>query len=285
MAEGTTDALVLSYGRQIGLNTETAAPPTNAYIAADDRLQVFIATSGITQSVIVLARILLPDGTIVPNQWVYFPQNQRVGQSFYQDLVEGFLLSLTVSSVNSVAMGQTFVRVSLIRGTAAVNAMSQILVSGYVTTMNALSWPPSLLWASTSGRGNIRSIVGTKPAVAAPISETVPAKAVWRLMAFRFDLYPGAEVASRTPLMVISDGANALIFIQTVNGIPAGQATSFSFGAGMGNEVATVGVTSMPLPNDVYLGPGFNINVQSHLVQPTDYFDHIFYLVEEWLLQ
>ena len=285
MADHTTDAGALSYGGLIGLNTDNAAPPTQAYIGVDDRLQIFVASSVATPFVIVFARVLLPDSTIVPNQWLVSASNGRQGQNFYFSIAEGFLLSLTVSQGNALGPGQTFCRVSLIRGTQAVNTVSQVLMAGYVTGTNNLSWPLSTIASSTDGRGNIRSITGTTPLAGQQITESVPFFALWRLVSFKFALATSAAAGSRNVGLLIDDGTNVLVFtsLPAASNVAPSNGTTAFFMDNINFTFTPTQANMANIPTQFFLQPGWRIRSS---IQPFDVADQLSvvqYVVEEWI--
>jgi hypothetical protein len=278
-----TDVEAISYGRLIGLNTDNAAPPSNAYINPDDQMAVYIASSMMNQAVVITARILLPDGTLVPNQWTYVSQGGRIGTAFIQQLTEGFLLSLCVENDSTVGPGVTFVRVSLVRGNKAKVTLTQVLLQGYTSLANVLSWPPAVLFSSTSGRGNIRSITGTTPGAGVNVSEVVPAFALWRLIAFQVQLTTGAAVATRNMVLTFDDGANVFAQIATAATQAASLAVTYSYVAGVVTPAALNTLANNPLPIEMYLQPGFRIRTAVASLQAADQLSAVQYLVEEWL--
>jgi hypothetical protein len=283
MAFGPTDVDSVSYGRLINLATNNVPPPTEAYVGGDDRLHVNIATSQPNTTVRVFSRILLPDGTIVPNAWSFAPLNGRAGQDFFQNLTEGFLLSLSVDSLPANAPGQTWVRCSLLRGNLNSPGSAQILVLGYVTGVNVLSWPISPAWPKSYGRGNMRVVTGTVPAAGQEINEVVPANVLWRLVTFIFTLLTSAAGSARTPLIVFDDGAAPYLITQT--GAPVAASTSIAYNmAAVFPLAGPVGGQAMiPGVKDLFLSPGFRIRTSTLGLDPGDRYLQIDYLVEEWL--
>ncbi len=220
MSNAFPDVDAISYGRLIGLNTRDAQPPTEAYIGPDDRLHVNIATSQLNTTVRVFARILLPDGNIVPNSWFFSPLNGRAGQDFLQNLTEGFLLSLSVDSLPAQQPGQTWVRCSLLRGNLNSPGSAQILVLGYVTGINVLSWPISPAWPKSYGRGKMRAVTGTTPAPGQEISEVVPQNVLWRLVSFQFALTVTAATPHRVAIITEFTMTARRIVYSTVQIVP-----------------------------------------------------------------
>ncbi|MBA7547833.1 hypothetical protein ES705_40271 [subsurface metagenome] len=61
--------------------------------------------------------------------------------------------------------------------------------------------------------GRIVSITGTDPAAGAEISETVPARRRWRILAVRFSLVTDDTAVTRQIGIIIDDGTNTLLKI------------------------------------------------------------------------
>lgn len=285
MADYKSDLGAVSYSKLIGLDTENASPPTHAYINPDDVLHVFIASSLTSPTVRVFARLLLPDGTIVPNAWTYNPVNGRLGQSFLQTLTECFLLTITVDVPNGTTTGQTFVRVSILRGSFNAIATSALLLQGYASGTDLLSWPMSPCWPKFYGHGNIRSITGTTPAAGQQIVETVPAGAIWRLMAFHFVLTASAAVSTRVPYLVLTDGTNAVAAITTpaADGITAGGTRNYYFADNVGPSISGTIFSTGNVPREFYMQPGWRIASSVTPMDAADQLSAVQYVVEEWM--
>jgi hypothetical protein len=283
MGPHITDVDSVSYGSLIGLNTENAAPPTNAYIAVDDVLQVTVYSSGAVPYVKIYARILLADGRIVPNDWTCFGTNGRNGFSTYQQLSEGFLLAITAYDSDAFLTGQTYVRVALLRGGKVSATSAQILLAGYITKQNLLSWPASPLTPSTDGKGYIRTVIGSQPSAGGNVFEQVPTFVLWRLIAFEVKLTTSAAVAARAMVLTFSDGSfNVFAQVATPNTQAASLAVSYSYFDG-GAAAASGAVVNNPLPSQMFLEPGYVIRTTVALLDVADQLTAPIYLVEEWL--
>ena len=283
MGAWQTDAGVVSSGSLIGLDTENASPPTNAYIGVNDQLQVYVASSLNPAYVRVYARILLPDGKIVPNDWTITSLYGRGGNVFPQQLAEGFLLSLTVYDSNATDAGQTYVRVSLQRSGTVNYTVAQVLLAGYVYTNNLLSWPSSPLWPKLFGRGHMRAVVGTVPAPGQEISEQVPGNTQWRLVSFIFALNTSATVATRGIVLMFDDGTNIYSALSVQINQPGTQIVSYTLGSGYGFSSVDATRIALPLLTDHYINSGFRIRTVSSNLQAADQYFNVAYLVEEWL--
>lgn len=272
--------------RLITLGTQNAAPPTDAYISQDDQLFVRIVNSAPGIAVFITVRLLLPDGRIQLNQFTYNPTSTRSSQQFSQFLAEGFLLSVTATGgANNV--GQTYLNVTLVRNLGfgtfpASGAYGEILLQGYVTGGNALTWPRGTIGGTQSLQGNTRSITGTTPAVGAEISETVPANVAWQLNTFKFTLTSSAGGTTRSPFLAIDDGTNVLF-----EGTPNLIVNASTFGTytwAQGTQATLTGaIAALALPIGIILQPGYRIRTLTGGLQVGDQYTAPQYCVEEWL--
>jgi hypothetical protein len=271
------------FGQRIGFNVDQASPPTAAYVAVDDQLQVMVESASVNIDIHIYARVLLPNGKIVPNEWTAYASTGRVPALTYQSLAEGFLLSLTVACFSAVQSGQTYVRLTLMRGTQSVNGISQVLIAGYPYQQNVLSWPVSPAWPMSYGRGKMRVLSGTTPGAGQEISEVVPSGALWRLLALRFTYASSAAGAPRGVCVFYDDGATFYGTTQPQQLQAVSTAIAYSLGAGYHLFAGAATVINLPGLIDHYLPAGFRIRTTTLGLDPGDQYSAIAYLVEEWL--
>lgn len=285
MADYKTDVAAASFGRLIGLATDNASPPTETYILPDDLLQLSIFTTVVPILFIVSARILMPDGNVMPNSWSYRITTPRVTSTFIVNLPEGFLLSVTVETDSVGSLGQCFSSVSIVRSQVPPRFFTQMLLQGYTTGGCPLSWPPAILRLATEGRGNIRSIAGTTPAPGTNITETVPLNTLWRLSAFSFQLITSAAAGTRGVKLVIDDGTNVVYWIEVpvVQDIGAGASNIYWFADGMYTPVATTYNANITLPRELLMQPGWRIRTFVLGIDAGDQLNTVRYVVEEWV--
>lgn len=111
---------------------------------------------------------------------------------------DGYMLNLVVVVTGATPkIGQTFARVSVIRGLSGATIVLGIMLQGTVTSQQALAWPGSPIASSLDGPGVDRTLVCTVPAAANPISETVPTGARWSILAAYAALLTDANVGNR----------------------------------------------------------------------------------------
>ena len=151
------------------------------------------------------------------------------------------------------------------------------------------------------GEGFIRTVTGTDPAAGSDtVLETVPANAFWRLIAFSDVLVTSSDAATRTPNLIIDDGAVTNRRNVWQGGTQAASLTITHFwqseyggsgaqGAGNVTFTDTQTVNSREtLPQNVFLPEAYRIrivttNFDSVAALLDDWAAPIF-IVEEWLL-
>lgn len=273
--------------RLITLGVQDAAPPTDSYISQDDQLFTHIVNSAPGISVIITVRLLLPDGRIQVNQFTYLPNSVRSNQQFAQFLAEGFILSVTATG-GSNNMGQTWLNVTLSRnlpvGTfPATGAYGEILLQGYLSGNNCLTWPRGQINGTIQQQGWIRSITGTLPVAGAEITEVVPTGAIWQLQTIHFTLTTSANVANRQPHILIDDGTNVLYDGVSINPIAASLVTSFNAAPGIFPVGPVDNSVRIVLPIQILLLSGFRIRTSTTALQANDQYSAPQYQVMEWI--
>jgi hypothetical protein len=245
-------------------------------------LQVTVFSSVVGTPIIITARILLPDGKIVPNQWNAAAINGRQAAQFYRFLPEGFLLSLCVEDDTTLNPGTTFVTVAMIQG-GPRGTLTQVLLQGYTTRAIPLTWPPSVLSPATGGRGHMRVITGTTPAAGQEINEVVPADVLWRLVTFQFGFIAAAATPQRYAFVIFDDGSTIHSMVQFVPNLSVTLAQTFTIGTGYQQLDLNIGAPQTAGITDHYIQSGFRIRTSTSNLAAGDQYNSVHYLVEEWL--
>lgn len=187
---------------------------------------------------------------------------------------------LTVRAASTgVQRGTCFVRISL----RVEGVIMATLFSDYVTDTGAPAYPNGAVKSSIEGPGLIRSITGTNPAASVEISETVPTGALWKLHAVHAVLVNDANVASRAPVLVITDGTNILHRIYIGLTPTAGQTARMTWSTYGANITAALSAISALLPNDLLLPAACAITTVTGSFQVGDNYDAPQLLIEEWI--
>src|SRR5204863_2582589 len=102
--------------------------------------------------------------SIIANSVDHVPNTDRSVKTSDHPLGVGQLLNLTVfASAGAPLIGQTYVKVQLIRGVGAAAIVLGTLLGGYVTAVHALGFPGSPIENSLTATPAIRYITGTNP--------------------------------------------------------------------------------------------------------------------------
>lgn len=279
-----TDVNKTSPSTEIGLNVQDSTPPVQAYLGKDDTLWIMTASAFPNIVVTVSARLLMPDGTIKPNQWSFAAQNLRNG--FFTPIVmpECFILSLSITANVAQASRGFFGQAIISRGLPTLGVAAQVLCSGYITSSMPISWPSGVSTNSLDTRGNIRSILNGAGAAGGELSITVPTNALWRPVSVLVFFSTSAAVANRTPSLIFDDGANAFAQMENQVIVTASQTVGCMWAADMSNKSAISQVSNMGMPGPIYLPNFFRIRTFTFGIQGGDQYTSSQLLVEEWLL-
>ena len=254
------------------------------FLTGDDNLQVSSWNSLTGVTVTIVGRLLGLDGDSRPFVHIHTPNTDRTIATIVRKLGEGWLTECSAFvSAGAPIIGQTFIRIQIVRGLDAATQALATLAADYITAVQPLGWPGSPIRRSVDGRGAIRSVTGTDPAVNVEISESVPTGARWRLLAFFARFVTDATVANRMPILTIDDGTNVLLQSDP----PEAQTANQGFGwVGMpaGERLVSVWDTKhWVLPSDVRLLAGHRIRTVVGNRQIGDNGGAAQLLVEEWL--
>jgi len=266
-----------------GRNTPASYP---FYTTGEDNLRVLSYNSAAGVRLKVNGRLIDAAGHASPDSWDHIPNTDRSVKSDDLPLSGTTLLNLTVfAAAGSPRIGQTFVIVQLIRGLGSAAIVLGTILSGYVTTQQALGFPGSSVTASTDGEPTPRQIVGATPAAGSDIVETVPTGARWELLSTRQTLTLSAAGIAAPVRAQIDDGANVYAEtwtpntggLSTVNPIAFSQdMQDFSIAIGSGNFCAA------PLAGNRMLA-GSRFSVHSTVNPAAVTWSAPVYNVREWL--
>ena len=215
----------------------------------------------------------------------HVPNTDRTSASSMLRLGEGWLQTLHVRvTAGTVARGECYVLVEIVRGSDTANASPLgTLIQGYVTSSQRRGMIGAPHELTTEGPGNVRVVTGNDPAAGAEHSQTVPAGARWRLLAWSAVLVTDATVASRLPALIIDDGANNLLASICPTALTAGTTTTVT-ASDFGQLAGTAGaVAVIALPRHLILRPGFRIRTSTVAIVAGDNWGPARMWIEEWI--
>jgi hypothetical protein len=254
------------------------------YCAGEDSIRV-TSLSNAAGAVVLSGRFLACTGEIVPFEHRHSLGNDRsIAATLVSRLGEGWLLSLSAAlDAGTLASGQAWARVDVIRGEAANGTTLATLIQGTLTDTHRRAWPGSPIATSIEGAGVIRTVLGADPAAGAEWSEPVPAGARWRLRSVIATLTTDATAAARLAALQITDGTNTLWRARASQAQAASIAGIYSGG---GTGYATTGATNdlmWPIPSEMILLAGFRIGTFTSSLQAGDDWSAPRLTVEEWI--
>jgi hypothetical protein len=259
-------------------------PPSECYISPDDHLLVEAWNVLAGVALVVNARILKPDGTLIQNTWSYIPTSAGALNAWQQGLAEGFLLTLSVDSGQAPA-GACYVRVRLLRGAMpGLYPVSQTLVAGYVVRGSTLSWPYPRFVGPCEGPGRPRVIVGTDPFAGLEILEVVPAGVRWKLLAVKARLVTDATAGNRYVVLYLDDVAQ--VWWSSVPMVAQVAGSIYNYNWALGVDARTgpaTGYVQDPLPDRITLAAGWRFGTTTIGKQVGDDWGAPVYYVEEWV--
>lgn len=255
------------------------------YITLQDRLFVSIANLNITQTPHVLSlRILRPsDGQIILMTFTPAAGNGAFASSIY-DLVEGFLLDVSLSGASTGALTGAYGLVALARGSSVANAViGQVLCKGYYNGTVPLAFPWSAHERTVQGQGVINSVQISNPAAGAAFIHTVNTGWRERILSLSFLFTTSSSVATRDVVITITDGTNTLGQFPANVSQAASLAIQYTASAAPFGSSLVANEGQIALPPDLRLAAGFTIGGTAANIQGTDQFSAIFMLTEQFL--
>lgn len=211
--------------------------------------------------------------------------NTRARNVFDFALGEGYVLNLVVYAAGGTPrIGQTFVRVSLIRGLGGATIVLGTLLQGYVTGVQGLGWPGSPIESSIAGGGLVRFIQGTNPPAGSEIFEQVPTGARWELVQLGAQLVTSAVAGNRRPAITFQSLPVNLVSNPNPGVLGPGGSIAFAWGQGMplDTSFSTLAIWG-GLTTGVQLFAGDSIGINTQFLDPGDNWGPPAYYVREWL--
>lgn len=199
--------------------------------------------------------------------------------------VRGYILNLVaVARDAEPCIGQTFVRVSIIRGFTGATIVLGVLLQGYVTSQHGLGWPGSPIESSIVGGGYNRAIVATQPNIGQQVSETVPTGAVWELQTFLASFTATADVGNRHPHLILDRGSSVFAVMAAARPMVALETLVLTWGRGLvGTEESAVFRKTMAIPMNLQLLAGYRLRTFVDGMFGGDVWTGAEFNVREWL--
>ena len=270
---------------QAPLEGRLVPSPYHFLFTGEDALRVCVhnAVSGVV--VAVHYRMQTPKGGTVANAHTFTPSSDR---SMYEQEIaigEGYLLNVVAfASSGSPRIGQTFVKVDVIRGRGTSATVLATILQDYITARQPVAWPGSPIRTSFDGGGVIRLVSGTDPPAGSEWSETVPAGARWQVLSICAQLTASAVAATRQPRISIESGGTYLLRFAGRASVGASQVLVVTWATGITPETVPQSAFAINYcPATIILLAGDSINSNTDLMDPGDNWTGPRIYVREWL--
>lgn len=259
-------------------------PPTNLYISKMERLNIRTVHAQTLNFFHFRARILALDGTVIEYEEELHPDPVLLYGEWNVQLPEGFLLSVCISSQETfIQRGEQWVRVELRHGGSEELRPSRVLISGYLSFSDSLSWPEGPLQTPGGGPGRFYTPeLGIVPGQ--NISVQVPEHMRWRIASFKTSFTSDANVANRYLIEQISLAGLLCHRSACPNAQTASLVKDYVWAPGFGTTYLAAGICHMAIPDNLVIPYPWKFEVIALNKQATDYFDSALLLVEEWVL-
>jgi len=262
------------------------------YVTGEESLQLTVFNSAAGVTVTLSGRFLAvlrrtDEGAPRPSPFAHslVPTTNRVATVKLAALGEGWLMDGAVQvTAGTPLVGNTYVIVALVRGTAGAVTTLSVLAQGYITANQRIPLDVNVMQGFTDGPGALRAINGTQPGVGLEVTETVPTGARWELLSFLVSLVTSATGANRTPVFFIDDGTN--VYYEAGGGTNETASvtwTNILAPIGAGFVATAVAIVNVPAPIGIRLGAGHRIRTSTPAIQVGDQYGVPHYLVREWI--
>jgi hypothetical protein len=233
----------------------------------------------------ISGRVHRAPGEIVPFSATHTPNTDRTALTTIITMPLGELLNAIVwAEAGSPQAGQTFVRIAVRRGAGAAFERLGVIIQGQVTANTARAFPGSAVQSPLELEPYLRFIVGTTPAVGAPLGETVPTGVRWEIMNWSFQLATSSVAHTMLPYFQCLSPVSTVALVVHTTRIPNNAIYFFSMSPNLAYlHDTTEGLAQMPLPQRLVLLAGETILTGARNQLSGDAFNSLTYQVREWL--
>lgn len=196
------------------------------YTSGEDNLRITSWNSAAGVKLKINGRLLDGAGRPSADSWDHTPNTDRSARSTDLPLSGTTLLNITVfASAGTPQMGQTLVKVELIRGIGTAALVLGTILFGAVTATQAIGFPGSAIQTSLDVGGYYRTITGSAPGGGQPILETVPTGARWELRGVTHSVLYGPVANFPLQFEVLDASGNIVCGVYSQHNYPGSGAT------------------------------------------------------------
>lgn len=284
IVEPPEDAVILSQTHTVGFKQSCVNPPALQYVTVEDFLTLTLAGATSAANVEVNIRIMQPNGIVIPLVFVALVVNDRVTRLNKFPLMEGYILSCTVSTLSGLN-NNTYIYavVGILRNPQTATAQYNVLCCGYVGNTFQISYPQGQLQRPTDGAGLAKPVQVANPAAGADWTYTVPASSRNRIVSLSATLTAAAAVANRFVSLIIDDGANVVAVIPSGITLVATIVNTYTFADSVPQTAAFDLKSAAPLPSNIILPPAYRVRVTTTNIQAADQWTNIWLHIHDWI--
>lgn len=262
------------------LLTPNAQPTTRA-----SRLRVeATVVSGFTPTLILRTVQLTPDGKLVQSTDQMFPTFAGNPTVKIASLTDNRLISISITtSANALYPGICYVRAGVVSGNVNDPTQFEPLMSGYVTSGAALSFPLTPPVAPTEGVGNKTFISTADPVAGAELIITLPSSALYQLRSLQFRFAAAAVVAARTIALLIEYDGVCIYRLTARTTITISQARNYTLWLGPNMPADNATDHYLPCP-DLLFAKTLVFETETANIDAADQYSLLTTIFTEWAL-
>lgn len=262
---------VRSASSGIKFDYDNVQPILGRYVGVDDFLQLNSAANSGANVITVNVRVLNLDGKIIPFKFTQFTSGGGNTLSNRFQLMEGWILSATVScSAQPNSQFYCYAQLSLTRTPFSSSDNYDVLCQGFVYQNFPLAFPASPARASTDGAGIITTVTGLAPGAGAEWVQNPPPNTRIRLISVSFLFATSATVANRFITLAIKDGVGVFLQIPILPAQVAGTTVQYEFADSICALNNTNGIVATASPSNLFIPAGFQLASVTQNIQAGD---------------
>lgn len=251
MAVESTERVVPAGGVPLA-GARVVASQFQFYLDGTDNLRLEAWSAGSTAYVQVFGRYRDDAGDVKTFEASVGVTSDRLPHSRDVPAIRGYILNLVVYGVGaSDHYGDTFVKVSIIRGLTGGIIVLGTLLQGYVTTRQSLAFPGSSIAAMSDFPGYLTEVISAGALPGQNMIFTCPVNTRWDVLKITASLLTDATVVNRRPYVLGTVLSNTP-YCHHVQQIPASTARVFHWARGLTGNIDTAAIpntSAMPDPN------------------------------------
>lgn len=237
-----------------------------------------------SQIIRIDALILLENGELVTNQFLFPIGFDRTFESITFDLTRGVLLSVAATStLVGTLRGQTYITVQLVKTGGTTPTTIATLLSNYISGLRPLSWPGDTITPADTGLGLSNTFTLSAPAAGSDWAYTVPSLTRFLISSISFTLVTEATASSRFIEVQFNFGVNLMFSVMFTLAQAASLTVDYSLAGGAPTVAMSTRLSLNALPNDFILQPATVISSVTESIQAADQFSSVRISGRQWL--